>query len=427
MDNKQGSPEHTPTESEQEIAALKERVKWLSCQRYGRVLPGLLSFPGETRSGAISGDEKAESDRRPASDVNPAQIALKPGQAGVFRETPAPYRVSGDRKSRETRDSEGTGAGEKPPAKPLEAEDAAHLPREETILELPPRERAGMTAVGFEDSEAIAVRPAVVRRKIRRAMYASIDESGLAAAAPSPALFDDPGGGSMKFDASFVAWIAALRTAGGSFRAIADRLKREEGLAVQEETLRGLFLAAAETVEPVCSALFLRTIPDWNNLRRMFEESQAAGDWMAEEFLKKIHALAVLEENAVTRADRVGGAPEDLYRERRSARAQALRIVTDFFNRCRELDRTLAPGTPLAETVRYAVEHEAVLSEYLYDPRVEMTGAAPGDVRPDPYAVMELCSAECEQRGVCFRNWLEHVLSMRRQTPPAPPETLFPR
>ena len=200
-----------------------------------------------------------------------------------------------------------------------------------------------------------------------------------------PALLPDPSGGPQKFDASFAAWIASMRVAGRSFRSIASDLKIEEGLDVPEPVLRGLFLAVAETVAPVCSALFLHTLPDWNSLRRMFEEAQSAGDWLAEEFLNKSHALNMLEENARVRADRLGGAPEDLYRERRIARAQSQRIAGDLFARCRELSPSLAPETPLAETLRYAVEHESVLCEYLYDPRVEIAVAPPDDLRPDPF------------------------------------------
>ena len=422
MDSPNNTPERSEQEYEEEIAALKERVKWLSCQRYGRILPGLLAFPAPTHGDEEAHDEADRAGRESESIGVPAAVSAKPDRGGVLREDSAPYRISGGRKPES---GAGDEDGRTEPVKPS-AVTPDRLPEEETTLELPPRERAGMTVVGFEDCEAMAARPAVVRRRIRRSMYASMDGSGLAAAAPAPALFDDPSGGPVRFDASFAAWVAALRVAGRSYRAIASRLRDEEGLEVGEETLRGLFLAVAETVAPVCSALFLRTLPDWDNLRRMFEESGGAGDWMAEEFLGKIHALTVLEENALARAERLGGAPEDLYRERRAARAQALRITTEFFRRCRELEPTLDPGSPLAETLRYAVEHETVLSEYLYDPRVEMTAAKPDGFRPNPLAELEICAAECERRGVFFRAWLEHAIVMLKQTPPPPPETLFP-
>ena len=415
MDRKQ-SPEHSEHEYEQEISALKKRIEWLSCQRYGRVLPGLLAYPAETPSDGPADDEVPSPAREPETGRKMPESALKPGRAGVLRESAAPYRISGEPEPHESPPEEST---------PLELPPG--LPEEDVTLELPPRERSGMTAVGFEDFEAVAARPAVVRRRIRRTMYASMDDSGLAAAAPSPALFPDPAGGPLKFDASFAAWIASMRVAGRSFRSIASSLKTDEGLDVPEAVLRGLCLAVAETVAPVCSALFLRTLPDWNSLRRMFEEAQSAGDWLAEEFLKKIHALNTLEENAHIRADRLGGAPEDLYRERRIARAQSQRITADFFARCRELAPALAPETPLAETLRYAVEHESVLCEYLYDPRVEMSVAPPDELHPDPQAALEILAAECGKRGVFFRGWLEHALVMLRQTPPASPDTLFPR
>ena len=410
------STERTDTEYEQEISALKKRIEWLSSQRYGRVLPGLLAYPAEPSSDADQGDETDFPVRGPGIARDVPQTPLKPGRSGVLRESSAVYQVSGDAKTQKSSREESTAF-----------EPLSGLPEEVIALELPPRERSGMTAVGFEDFEAVAARPAVVRRRIRRTMYAAMDGSGLAAAAPSPALFPDPSGGPLEFDASFAAWIASMRVAGRSFRSIVSDLKIEEGLDVPESVLRGLFLAVAETVAPVCSALFLHTLPDWNSLRRMFEEAQSAGDWLAEEFLKKIHALNVLEENARVRADRLGGAPEDLYRERRIARAQSQRIAGDLFARCRELIPTLAPETPMAETLRYAVEHESVLCEYLYDAHVEMAVAPPDELHPEPQATLEILAAECEKRGVFFRGWLEHALVMLKQTPPAPPETLFPR
>ena len=417
MDPGKKSTERSEHEYEQEIAALKKRIEWLSCQRYGRVLPGLLAYPAESSADGAQDDETASSVRGPGVARDVPQTPLKPGRSGVLREASAVYHVSGDANPPEPAPSDETAAFEPP----------SDLPEESVTLELPPRERSGMTAVGFEDFEAIAARPAVVRRRIRRTMYASMDGSGLAAAAPSPALFPDPTGGPLEFDASFAAWIAAMRVAGRSFRSIASDLKIEEGLDVSESVLHGLFLAVAEMVAPVCSALFLHTLPDWNSLRRMFEEAQGAGDWLAEEFLKKIHALNMLEENARVRADRLGGAPEDLYRERRIARAQSQRIAGELFARCRELIPTLAPETPLAETIRYAVEHESVLCEYLYDAHVEMTVAPPDELHPEPLAALEILAAECEKRGVFFRGWLENALVMLKQTPPAPPETLFPR
>lgn len=410
------STERNEREYEQEIAALKKRIEWLSCQRYGRVLPGLLEYPAETPSDESLDDEPSSHAREPGIARDVSQTAPKPGRGGVLRESSPAYCVSGDAEQPESPPSEERTAFEPPD----------DLPEETTELELPPRDRSGMTAVGFEDYEAVAARPAVVRRKIRRTMYAAMDGSGLAAAAPLPALFPDPTGGPQKFDASFAAWIASKRVAGRSFSSIASDLKTEEGLAVPEAVLRGLFEAVAETVAPVCSALFLHTLPDWNSLRRMFEDAQGAGDWLADEFLKKIHALNTLEENARIRADRLGGAPEDLYRERRTVRAQSRRIAGDLFARCRDLLPTLAPETPLAETLRYAVEHESVLCEYLYDAHVEMAVAPPDELHPGPLAALEILAAECEKRGVFFRGWLEHALVMLKQTPPAPPESLFP-
>lgn len=94
---------------------------------------------------------------------------------------------------------------------------------------------------------------------------------------------------------------------------------------ISETALRGLVLSAAEAIAPVCAALVVRTLPDWMNLRRMFEEAKAGGDWLADEFLKGIHALCELEDHARIRAERLGGAPEVLYRERRAVRLESAR------------------------------------------------------------------------------------------------------
>ena len=385
---------------QQENAALKRNVEWLSRQLFGRVMPGLLTFP-EFRADEEAEDSPVDEDAaKSLADGNAGQ-----GRGSVknaLREPSAPYHVS---------------ASSVP----------SDLPSVDVTLELPAKECAGMTIIGFERSEAIGMRPAVVRRHIRRAMYIPNDGSGFASAAEAPALFPDPSGGELVFDASFVAYIAELRNSGMGFRAISERLNRENGLAISGDALRELTLAAAETVAPVCTSLFVRTLPDWMNLRRQFEDAKAGGDWFAEEFLQKIHALAELEEHARVRAERLGGSPEDLYRERRAARRESARVVSSFFERCRELSGVLDGGSPLAETLRHALEHESVLSGFLYDPRLELNRANPETPLADPFAMLAVCADECRTRGVSFRWWLERVLTAQKQANPPPPDSLFPR
>lgn len=386
---------------QQENAALKRNVEWLSRQLFGRVMPGLLTFSG------FKADEDAE--ESPADEdaaERPSERDAGRGRGSMenaFREPSAPYRVSS------------------PSSAPPD------LPSEDVTLELPAKECAGMTIVGYERAEAIGMRPAAVRRHIRRAMYIPNDGSGLASAAEAPALFPDPSGGELVFDASFVAYVADLRISGMEFRAISERLNRENGLAISGEALRALTLAAAEAVAPVCTSLFVRTLPDWMNLRRQFEDAKAGGDWFAEEFLRKIHALFELEEHARVRAERLGGAPEDLYRERRAARRESARVVSSFFERCREMSGVLDAGSPLAETIRHALEHESILSGFLYNPRLELSRANPETPLADPFAMLAVCADECRTRGVSFRAWLERVLTALKQAEPPPPDSLFPR
>lgn len=388
-----------------ENAALKKQVEWLSRQLFGRVLPKLLTFPDFEEE---NGSEEASTDdvgEPHADDALPDKTDIRKDGSSKFREHAASYRVS------------------------VPASAPPDLPMEDVTLELPLKECRGMFIAGFERSEAIAMRSAVVSRNIRRSLYLSNDDSGLAAAAPAPALFPDPSGGPLLFDASFVACVADLRIAGISFQTISERLNRENGLVISDEALRCLVLSAAELTAPVCTALFVRTLPDWMNLRRMFEEAKAGGDWFADEFLKKIHALAELEEHASHRAARLGGAPEDLYRERRTVRAGSgsIRIVTSFFERCRELLCVLDAASPLAETLRYALEHESFLSGFLYDPRLEMSRANPETPLANPLALLAVCADECRTRGVSFRAWFEHALIMLKQPVPPPLESLFPR
>ena len=235
---------------QQENAALKRNVEWLSRQLFGRVMPGLLTFP------ELKAEDEDVADCLPESDVGQGRGRME----NAFRESTAPYHVSA------------------PSSVPPD------LPSEDVMLELPLKECAGMTIAGFERSEAIGMRSAVVRRHISRAMYIPNDGSGLASAAEAPALFPDPSGGELAFDASFVAYVADLRISGMEFRAISERLNRENGLAISGEALRGLTLAAAEAVAPVCASLFVRMLPDWMNLRRQFEDAKAGGDWFAEEW-----------------------------------------------------------------------------------------------------------------------------------------------
>lgn len=373
-----------------ENAALKKTIDLLSRQVYGRVMPGLYAIPPdeeERQSGAVIS--------RPDS--------FSGKSVGAFHEPAASYHVS------------------EPVSVPPD------FPSDEVKLELPPGRSGGMAVVAYENAEAIAARPAVVLRTIRRAMYAANDGSGMSAAAPEPALFPDPSGGPQKFDASFVAHVADFHLAGMTFRTISERLKLESGLVVPEPALRGLVSAAAETIAPVCAAMIVRTLPDWTNLRRMFEEAKAGGDWLADEFLKKIHALYELEEHARIRAERLGGSPEDLYRARRAVRTESARVAAGFFERCREALPVQNPRSILAEALAFALEHESGLSGFLHDPRLELSRANPETPVADPLAALAVCADECRVRGVSFRAWLENVLVKQKQPDPPPPESLFPR
>jgi len=374
-----------------EIVALKQLVDRLSRQVYGRVMPGLYAVSSGT-----------EEELSPAAAC-PRLHGSSGETNGALREPSATYHVS------------------EPVSVPPD------FPSDEVTLELPPAKSGGMSVISYESFEAIAARPAFVRRTIRRALYVSDDGSGMSAAAPGPALFFDPSGGGRSFDASFVASVTDFRLAGMTFRAVSERLKTESGLVISEAVLRGLVLAAAQTVAPVCDAMVVRTLPDWANLRRMFEESKAGGDWFAEDFLKRIHALFELEELARVRAERLGGSPEDLYRERRAVRAESARITSGFFERCREMLPTQDPRSPLAGALRHAVEHESLLSGFLYDPRLELSRANPETPVADPFSVLAVCADECRAHGVSFRDWLEDALVKLKQPDPPPPGSLFPR
>jgi len=376
--------------SQRENASLKKTIDLLSRQVYGRVMPGLYAIQPELER-VSSNDDIERSDSVPDS------------KSGVLRESAASYHVS------------------EPAHVPQD------LPSDEVKLELPPSESAGMSVIAYETAEAVAVRSPVVRRTILRAMYVSDDSSGMASAAPVPALFPDPSGGGQLFDASFVAYVADFRLAGMSFRTISERLKLESGVLVSEVSLRDLVLAAAGTIAPVCTALIVRTLPDWINLRRLFEDAKAGGDWLADEFLKGIHALCELEDHARIRAERLGGAPEDLYRERRAVRLESARIARRFFERCREMLPAQNPQSPLGEALRHAVEHEKTLSEFLYDPRLELSRSNPETPVADPFAMLAVCADECRMRDVSFRVWLEDTLVKLKQPNPPSPESLFPR
>ena len=388
-------PSDRDKESERDLvhenAALRKEVEWLSRQAYGRVMPGLFSLPG-------SGEDL---DLALSEDRLKTNVRQK-NTTGVLREPATAYHASAQTSMPE------------------------NCPQEEATLELPHEKRGGMSVAGYESTEAIAVRPAVIRRTIRRALYVSNDGSGLADAAPAPALFPDPSGGPRLFDASFVAHVTVCRLAGMTFRMISSLLETESGLAISETALRGLVLAAAETVAPVCTAMVSRTLPGWMNLRRMFEEAKDGGDWLADDFLKNIRSLCELEELARIRADRLGGAPEDLYRERRAVRKESARIAAGFFERCRETLAVQDPRSPLAGMLRHAIEHERILSEFLHDPRLELSRANPETPVADPIAVLAICADECRMRGVSFRTWLEDALVKLKQPNPPPFESLFP-
>ena len=143
--------------------------------------------------------------------------------------------------------------------------------------------------------------------------------------------------------------------------------------------------------------------------------------------MKNLRSLCELEELARIRADRLGGAPEDLYRERRAVRKESARIAAGFFERCRGTLAVQDPRSPLAGTLRHALEHERILSEFLHDPRLELSRANPETPVADPVAVLAVCADECRTRGVPFRTWLEDTLVKLKQPDPPPFESLFPR
>ena len=131
---------------DREIAALKELVDRLSRQVYGRVMPGLYAFP--------SGEDALP------PDATGAQADGIPGKMpGAFRESAASYHVS------------------EPVFVPPD------FPSDEVDLELPAARTGGMSVVSYETSEAIAARPAVMLRTVRRALYVANDGSGMSAAA----------------------------------------------------------------------------------------------------------------------------------------------------------------------------------------------------------------------------------------------------
>lgn len=375
--------------SQHENAALKKTIDLLSRQVYGRVMPGLYVIPAEKEE--VPPDESLR------------ENSVSKTMPGTLRESAASYRVS------------------EPVLIPSD------LPSDEVKLELPRSKSAGMSVIAYETSEAVAVRSSLVRRTFRRAMYASNDGSGTASAAPVPAMFPDPSGCAQMFDASFVAYVTDCHLAGMTFRTISERLKLESGIVISEVALRDLVLAATELIAPVCAALVVRTLPDWSNLRRMFEEAKAGGDWLADEFLQRIHALGELEEHARLRAERLGGAPEDLYRERRAVRVESARIAAKIFGRCRELLPAQNPRSPLGEALRHAIEHEKTLSEFLYDSRLELSRANPETPVADPFAMLAICADECRLRGVSFRVWLDNTLVKLKQPDPPSPDALFPR
>lgn len=374
-----------------ENAELKDLVARLSGQVYGRVMPGLYAFP----SGASDGSRDCGAGTFPDTGRSSGR--------GELRESAAPYRV------------------------PEPVSVPPDLPSDELKLELPSAEAEGMSVLAYESSEAIAARPAVVNRTIRRAMYVANDGSGMSRPAPAPALFPDPSGGGRMFDASFVAFVTDMCAAGMSFHAIAARLKTDSGLVFSEASLRELVLAAAGMLAPVCSAMVARHLPDWSNLRRLFEDAKAGGDWLADDFLRMIHALEELEEHARLRAERLGGSPDCLCRERRAVRAESARVAARFFEHCRETLPAQNPQSPLAGALRYAAGHEGILSAFLHDPGLELTRANPETPVAGPFAALAVCADECLGHGVSFRSWLEGTLVKLKQPDPPPLASLFPR
>lgn len=128
----------------------------------------------------------------------------------------------------------------------------ADLPREERIIDVPEAEREGLSLIGYSESERIAYRTGIYVIHFKRAKYADPEhpETGVVTA-PAPGDFFDTDSGRTRYDASFVAKVAADKVENSIPLERQAKMFAGEGLPVAPSTLEYLYRSSAQLLTPL--------------------------------------------------------------------------------------------------------------------------------------------------------------------------------
>jgi len=132
------------------------------------------------------------------------------------------------------------------------SEIPADFPREERIIDIPEEERAGLTLIGYAESERIAYRTGLYVIHFKRAKYADPEhpENGVVTA-PAAGDFFDADSGRTRYDASFVAKVVADKIENSIPLERQAKMFAGDGLPVAPSTLEYLYRSSAELLNPL--------------------------------------------------------------------------------------------------------------------------------------------------------------------------------
>lgn len=181
----------------------------------------------------------------------------------------------------------------------------------------------------------------------------------------------------------------------------------------------------------------------WAHVRRRFYEACEAGQVHAEEPLKMIRALYLIESTAKAKAEE-RGTETALFQERKKARRTSVKIVRNFFETCRAILENNYFATLLTRAASYALNIEMELRRFLNNPKLNIdNNPAENAIRSiavgrknwlfagnenggQNLAILFSLAATCKANGIPFRKWLEDVLPRLSSTPAGKVDSLLP-
>ncbi|MFI3301515.1 MAG: IS66 family transposase [Candidatus Gastranaerophilales bacterium] len=180
----------------------------------------------------------------------------------------------------------------------------------------------------------------------------------------------------------------------------------------------------------------------WAHVRRKFFEANERG-YSSNEYMLLISQLYQIEHTARTNANKKGTATA-LASERKRGRILSQSIVDDFFSKCKNAYLTMLPDGLLHKAIKYALNCETDLREFLRNPDVNIDNNpveniirplalgrknwlfAGSDAGGKHLGILASFAAMCKLNNINFRKYLEYVLEKLNTTNAKDIDTLLP-